>query len=185
MREAIWTKYGLAAQMTSSISRTAIFFGAHGSGTPMMLAYRHGLDRDYTHCHCNLARTANRTLLVWHNRQTEHTSPWEREPHASVVLRHRHKPQFADSWYVVLIAKVHSCAMPANVVCFACEAFGTRLTISSAIAPKCISVPWLQPRSGNLHHACGGKATGTEVQPVNHPYVDSWSAPASVSHFGQ
>lgn len=68
---------------------TDVLIGTHGSGMAMMLflpscgvtveikAYRHGLTDDFTHGHCNLARAANRSLLVWHNKHVEHTQAWE------------------------------------------------------------------------------------------------------------
>ena len=181
MREAIWRKYGLAAQMTSSISahppihpritivdrgpppqsrriinqhdllaaahqfgdaelvmlqklsfqeqlhvmsRTDIFIGAHGSGIPMMLfmpshgvtvelkAYRHGLDRDYTHGHCNLARAANRTLLVWHNKWTEHTSPWEGAPHAHGWWKQHHTFLPSEQIDFILAAAIKALRQP-------------------------------------------------------------------------
>ncbi|KAL3143261.1 hypothetical protein ABBQ38_002108 [Trebouxia sp. C0009 RCD-2024] len=68
---------------------TDILIGTHGSGMAMMMflppcgvtveikAYRHGLTDDFTHGHCNLARAANRSLLVWHNKHLEHTQAWE------------------------------------------------------------------------------------------------------------
>ena len=68
---------------------TDILIGTHGSGMAMMLflppqgvtveikPYRHGLTDDFTHGHCNLARAANRSLFVWHNKRVEHTQAWE------------------------------------------------------------------------------------------------------------
>ncbi len=62
---------------------------AHGSAASMMVflppqavvvevkAYKHGLAQDFTHGHCNLARATDTSLLVWHNRQLEHTHSWE------------------------------------------------------------------------------------------------------------
>lgn len=64
---------------------TDIMIAAHGSAASMMVflqpqavvvevkAYKHGL----THGYCNVAQAANTSMLVWHNRQLEHTRGWE------------------------------------------------------------------------------------------------------------
>lgn len=68
---------------------TDVMIAAHGSAVSMMVflppqavvvevkAYKHGLTQDFTHGHCNLARATDTSLLVWHNRQLEHTRRWE------------------------------------------------------------------------------------------------------------
>lgn len=73
---------------------------AHGSAVSMMVflaphavmvevkAYRHGLTQDFTHGHCNLARAraTDTSLLVWHNRQLDHTRTWE----VNSSFKHQH-----------------------------------------------------------------------------------------------
>ena len=71
---------------------------AHGSAVSMMVflaphavvvevkAYRHGLTQDFMHGHCNLACATDTSLLVWHNRQLEHTHTWE----VNSSFKHQH-----------------------------------------------------------------------------------------------